>query len=101
MSVARSGNVGCFQGDSFTLSGVKKSWDVRITPALDRQGKIERLVAVSRDMTELKSAQEIAIQSEKLAATGRLAATIAHEINNPLEAVTIFIYLAMTAKGLP
>ena len=101
LSVARSGNVGCFQGDSFTLSGVKKSWDVRITPALDRQGKIERLVAVSRDMTELKSAQEIAIQSEKLAATGRLAATIAHEINNPLEAVTNFIYLAMTAKGLP
>jgi len=80
---------------------MRKSWDVRITPALDRQGKIERLVAVSRDMTELKSAQQLAIQSEKLAATGRLAATIAHEINNPLEAVTNFIYLAMTAKGLP
>ena len=39
-------------------------------------------------MTELKTAQQLAIQSEKLAATGRLAATIAHEINNPLEAVT-------------
>jgi len=101
LSAARDGRVGCFQGDSLTMGGSRKSWDVRITPALDRQGKIERLVAVSRDITELKSAQQLAIQSEKLAATGRLAATIAHEINNPLEAVTNFIYLAMTAKGLP
>lgn len=101
LTAAREGGVGCFQGDAVTRGGVKKSWDVRITPALDRQGKIERLVAVSRDMTELKSAQQLAIQSEKLAATGRLAATIAHEINNPLEAVTNFIYLAMTAQGLP
>jgi len=98
---ARNGSVGCFQGDSITMGGVRKSWDVRITAALDRQGSIERMVAVSRDMTELKSAQQLAIQSEKLAATGRLAATIAHEINNPLEAVTNFIYLAMTARGLP
>ena len=101
LSAARDGSVGCFQGEMLTGGGRRKSWDVRITPALDRQGKIERLVAVSRDMTELKSAQQLAIQSEKLAATGRLAATIAHEINNPLEAVTNFIYLAMTAQGLP
>lgn len=101
LTAARRGGVGCFQGDSVTKGGTRKSWDVRITPALDRKGKIERLVAVSRDMTELKNAQQLAIQSEKLAATGRLAATIAHEINNPLEAVTNFIYLAMTAKDLP
>jgi len=101
LTAARQGGVGCFQGDSVTKAGTRKNWDVRITPALDRQGKIERLVAVSRDMTELKIAQQLAIQSEKLAATGRLAATIAHEINNPLEAVTNFIYLAMTAQGLP
>lgn len=101
LTAARDGVVGCYQGDSQTMGGTTKSWDVRITPALDRHGKIERLVAVSRDMTELKMAQHLAIQSEKLAATGRLAATIAHEINNPLEAVTNFIYLAMTAPGLP
>jgi PAS domain S-box-containing protein len=101
LTEARDGGVGCYQGDSQTMGGTTKSWDVRITPALDRHGKIERLVAVSRDMTELKMAQHLAIQSEKLAATGRLAATIAHEINIPLEAVTNFIYLAMTAEGLP
>jgi PAS domain S-box-containing protein len=101
LAMARSGGVGCFQGDSLTPSGVLKSWDVRIAPALGRKGEIERLVAVSRDTTELRNAQRLAIEAEKLAAAGRLAATIAHEINNPLEAVTNFIYLAMTAEGLP
>lgn len=101
LAIARSGGVGCFQGDCCTQRGTNKSWDVRITPAADSKGRIERLVAVSRDVTELRSAQHAAFQAEKLAAAGRLAATIAHEINNPLEAVTNFIYLAMTAKGLP
>ena len=40
-------------------------------------------------------------ESEKLAATGRLAATVAHEINNPLEAVTNLIYLARTDREMP
>ncbi len=101
ISSARSGGVGSFQGETIGPSGVKKCWDVKITPALDTRGAIESLVVVSRDITELRAAQEIAIQAEKLAAAGRLAATIAHEINNPLEAVTNFIYLAMTAEGLP
>jgi C4-dicarboxylate-specific signal transduction histidine kinase len=38
-------------------------------------------------------AQEVLRESEKLAATGRLAATIAHEINNPLESLTNLLYL--------
>ncbi len=98
---ARAGAVGSFRGGSPTLGGMQKSWDVKITPALDKEGKPERLIAVSRDVTELKCAQRAVIRAEKLAATGRLAATIAHEINNPLEAVTNFIYLAKTSEGVP
>jgi PAS domain S-box-containing protein len=98
---ARAGGVGSFQGDCATVSGVRKYWDVRITPARGPDGQIERLIAVSRDITELRQAQQIAIQAEKLAAAGRMAATIAHEINNPLEAVTNFIYLARTTPDLP
>jgi signal transduction histidine kinase len=98
---AKAGGVGSFQGDCPTVKGIPKSWDVRITPSLDGKGKIERLIAVSRDISELKRAQTAVLQAEKLAATGRMAATIAHEINNPLEAVTNFIYLAKTTEGVP
>ncbi len=101
LNAARTGGVGSFQGDIETAGGMAKSWDVRISPALGKHGEVERLVAISRDITELKFAQQAVIQSEKLAAAGRLAATIAHEINNPLEAVTNFIYLSMTSEGVP
>ncbi|PSH05603.1 MAG: hypothetical protein CXZ00_00175 [Acidobacteria bacterium] len=61
------------------------------------------LVAISvwDDITEKKAAEAALLQSEKLAAAGRLAATVAHEINNPLEAVTNCVYLARTSPDLP
>ena len=49
--------------------------------------------AVVVDATERKLSEEMLRRTEKLAATGRLAASIAHEINNPLEAVTNLLYL--------
>ena len=97
---AASGSVGSFQGECGTPSGLLKSWDVKITPARGANGKIERLIAVSRDITELRMAQLAAIHAEKLATAGRMAATIAHEINNPLEAVTNFIFLAQSSSGI-
>jgi PAS domain S-box-containing protein len=45
------------------------------------------------DMSRQKQAESALIQSEKLAAVGRLAASISHEINNPLEAVTNILYI--------
>jgi PAS domain S-box-containing protein len=98
---AKTGRVGTFQGDRPSQGGALKSWDVRITPVRDADGKVERLVAVSRDVTELRNAQHRAVQAEKVASAGRMAATIAHEINNPLEAVTNLIYLAKTTPGVP
>ena len=97
---ARSGQVGCFQGILPTKSG-PTSWDVRVSPVVGDDGTVERLIAVSRDITALERSQQVAIQAEKLAAAGRLAATIAHEINNPLEAVTNLIYLAKSWEGVP
>ena len=52
------------------------------------------------DITERKRIEQALLRSEKLAAVGRLAASIAHEINNPLEAVTNLLYLAGRAEDL-
>jgi PAS domain S-box-containing protein len=45
------------------------------------------------DLTEQKHMEEVLRKTEKLASAGRMAAAIAHEINNPLEAVTNLLYL--------
>jgi PAS domain S-box-containing protein len=55
---------------------------------------------VTIDITERKRAEAGLLQSEKLAAMGRLASTVAHEINNPLESVTNLLYLAHTDQSL-
>jgi PAS domain S-box-containing protein len=49
---------------------------------------------VTVDITERKLAEAALLRSEKLAAMGRIASTVAHEINNPLESVTNLLYLA-------
>lgn len=54
------------------------------------------IIIFFRDVTQQKRATASLLQTEKLAAVGRLASSIAHEINNPLESVTNLIYLART-----
>jgi PAS domain S-box-containing protein len=63
-------------------------------PVRDAQNNIVRWFGTNTDITEQQRSEEALRQTEKLAATGRLAASIAHEINNPLEAVTNLVYLA-------
>ena len=49
---------------------------------------------ILRDITQRKQTEAALMRSEKLATVGRLAATVAHEVNNPLEAVANLLYLA-------
>jgi signal transduction histidine kinase len=58
-----------------------------------------RFIGVIMDITERRRAVDALVQAEKLAATGRLAASIAHEINNPLESVTNLLFLLRTAAN--
>ncbi len=63
------------------------------TGPLPTQPSARWVGAVIVDATERKLSEELLRRTEKLAATGQLAASIAHEINNPLEAVTNLLYL--------
>lgn len=67
--------------------------EVTGAPIRDTSGAIVGAVAAIADVDARKRAEEALIRSEKLALVGRLAATISHEINNPLEAVTNLLYL--------
>jgi len=70
-------------------------------PIFDDSRKLRGVVMVFRDVTGEKQAQEVLRKAEKLAAAGRLAATVAHEINNPLEAVCNLIYIVKNNGSLP
>jgi two-component system CheB/CheR fusion protein len=59
----------------------------------------QRALAAEAEAAGRRRAEEALRRSEKLAATGRLAASIAHEINNPLEAVSNAIYLARSSPS--
>ncbi|WP_232298722.1 PAS domain-containing sensor histidine kinase [Granulicella tundricola] len=78
-----------------TLNG-PRTVSINQIPDFDEQGSVRGVVVQAMDITDRKRSDEALIQSEKLAAVGRLAASIAHEINNPLESVTNLIYLART-----
>jgi PAS domain S-box-containing protein len=62
-------------------------------PIRDQTEEIIGIVLVFRDITLERRTQETLLSNEKLAVTGRLAATIAHEIHNPLDAVSNLLYL--------
>jgi PAS domain S-box-containing protein len=59
----------------------------KCTPFTDNRGNFEGVLVYDRDITRTKLLQEQLIRSERLAATGQLAASIAHEINSPLQGV--------------
>lgn len=81
-------------------SGERFDASVTISPVIDRQGNVTGASKIARDITERKQMQRLLIQSEKLAATGRMAATIAHEVNNPLESIMNLVFLARTSNTI-
>lgn len=73
-------------------------YDARSGKIFDEKGQVSYTVTVLRDLTALRRVEQLKVERrmleiEKFAATGRLAATIAHEVNNPMEAIKNAIYL--------
>ena len=74
-------------------------WNVSYFPVYAADGSIRAITAASLEVTAQRKAEAALIDSEKLAVLGRLASSIAHEINNPLEALTNLLYLAQTSDN--
>jgi PAS domain S-box-containing protein len=69
-------------------------WIRSLGRVLREPGRPFRMLVVVEDITDRKRTEAALLRNEKLAAVGRLASSIAHEINNPLESVTNLLYLA-------
>jgi PAS domain S-box-containing protein len=89
------------QGELPTRPGEHRVWDVSHSPVYGADGSIQAVTAAWLEITHLKRAESALVQSEKLAAVGRLASSISHEINNPLEAITNLLYLISQNEDLP
>lgn len=76
------------------------TWLVSVYPIRTTTQQVRWSGIIVRDVSERARAEEALRRTEKLAATGRLAASIAHEINNPLEAITNLLYLLHNFAGL-
>lgn len=65
----------------------------RIVPIYNQKGHVYRIAGVAEDITDKKQNQDIMRKSDKLTAVGQLAASIAHEIRNPLTSIKGFMQL--------
>jgi two-component system, chemotaxis family, CheB/CheR fusion protein len=71
-----------------------------ISPVKDAAGRIIGFLKIARDLSDRKRAEAALVESQRFAAAGRMAAAIAHEVNNPLEAITNLAYLLTTNSSL-
>jgi PAS domain S-box-containing protein len=76
------------------------TWLISAYPVRTTHQQVRWVGMVVLDVTERKLSEEALRRTEKLAVTGRLAATIAHEINNPLEGITNLLFLLRNFSGL-
>jgi PAS domain S-box-containing protein len=82
-----------FETVRVTKMGQLLDVSVTVSPVKDATGQVIGASKILRDISERKRIEQSLLQAEKIAATGRMAATIAHEINNPLEAMMNLLYL--------
>jgi len=81
-----------YEVEVLTQSGEPRSVMVSVSPLHGVEGDILGVLGIARDMTETKRLEQQIRNSEKLASVGKLAAGVAHEINNPLGGILNCLY---------
>jgi PAS domain S-box-containing protein len=97
--VARGERTEHFEAARLRKDGERIEVSLTLSPVFDEHGNIVGVASISRDISQQKRVEKALHTSERLASVGRLAATIAHEINNPLEAVTNLVFLAQNCMS--
>jgi PAS domain S-box-containing protein len=89
------------EGELPARPGEHRYWNGSYSPIFAEDGSVQAIACATIETTQQKRAELALLQAEKLAAVGRMASSIAHEINNPLESVINLIYLARGHAILP
>ena len=100
LPICRGEHIEHFESVRRRKDGKLRDVSLTISPILDSQERIVGASKIARDITERKLAEAALIKTEKLVSAGRLAATLAHEINNPLQAVTNLLTLLEQSSRL-
>ena len=91
--IRAGGRIEHFETVRLTKRGELIDVSLTVSPVKDEHGRVIGASKILRDISTRRRIEQSLLQAEKIAATGRMAATIAHEINNPLEAVMNLLFL--------
>jgi signal transduction histidine kinase len=76
-----------------------RSYEPTYAPVRTAGGELAGVVMIARDVTQRLEAEELRVRQERLAVVGRIAASLAHELNNPLSAISLFTQHAIKQGG--